>query len=81
MYFSTHFSIPFSHFLLYGIGKNIVEKGLLTDFYRFNQHDKPSSLLKFIRSIVYMRDHLNKKSETEQTSTVNIIVTLTKSKN
>ena len=29
---ATHYCLPFSHFLLYGIGKNLVEKGFLNSF-------------------------------------------------
>lgn len=78
VYFSTHYCIPFSHFLLYGIGKNIVESGLLPDFYRFNQRAKPSSLFRLVRSVLFFRDNLNKDSQPEHQSTVNIIVKLRK---
>jgi ubiquinone/menaquinone biosynthesis C-methylase UbiE len=78
LYRSTHACIPASHFLLYGIGKNIVEKGFLKDFYRFNAETKPSVLLHFVRSIIYARDYVNKKTESRQTATVNLIAVLRK---
>lgn len=78
IYFSTHYCIPFSHFLLYGIGKNIVESGLLPDFYRFNQLAKPSSFFRLVKSMLYLRDHLNNDSQSEYQSTVNIILKLRK---
>lgn len=78
LYRSTHACIPASHFLLYGIGKNIVEKGFLKDFYRFNAETKPSAFLRFVRSILYARDHKNKKTESRHTSTVNLIAVLRK---
>ncbi len=37
VWYSTHFCFPFSHFLLYGIGKNLVEKGLAQNFSRFSK--------------------------------------------
>lgn len=36
-----HWSWPFSHFLLYGIGKNIVERLGMREFNRFNTQKKP----------------------------------------
>lgn len=76
---STHASIPFAHFLLYGIGKNIVEKGILPSFNRFLIQEKPSLLLRIVRSVVYWFDRSNSDSELQGTSTVNLIVKLRKS--
>lgn len=78
LYRSTHACIPGSHFLLYGIGKNIVEKGLLKDFYRFDAEAKPSRFLHRVRKIIYARDHVNKNTESKGTSTVNLIAVLRK---
>ena len=78
IYLSTHACIPFSHFLLYGIGKNIVERGFLKDFYRFNSTTKPSFLFNTIRNIMYSQDYKNKETETKETSTVNVIAVLRK---
>ena len=52
---------PFSHFLLYGIGKNIVERLGAKDFDRFNFKDKPLSrvLAWFMRLPTYL-PHLKK---------------------
>jgi len=36
VWWATRYCLPFAHFLLYGIGKNIVEKGLGGSFDRFN---------------------------------------------
>ena len=74
VFLSTHYSIFLEHFWLYGIGKNIVESGMLPNFYRFNQHKKPSPLFSFLRSILYKEDHKNKDTEVDGVATVNIIV-------
>lgn len=34
---ATHYCLPFSHFLFYGIGKNLVEKGFFPSMNRFGQ--------------------------------------------
>ena len=36
-----HWSWPFAHFLLYGIGKNLVERLGMTEFSRFNSKPRP----------------------------------------
>lgn len=41
--FTTYNCWPFSHFILYGIGKNIVERFGFSKFDRFNQEDRPLS--------------------------------------
>lgn len=78
VYRSTHFCIPFSHFILYGIGKNIVELGFLPSFYRFSQEEKPSRLLLLVKSLIYAFDRYNSESEVLNSPTVNLIVTLKK---
>jgi glycosyltransferase involved in cell wall biosynthesis/ubiquinone/menaquinone biosynthesis C-methylase UbiE len=78
VFLSTHHSIPFAHFLLYGIGKNIVERGFLPGFYRFNPKRKSSILFSLVRSIIYSQDHKNNDSEEDGVSTVNIILSLQK---
>jgi len=49
--FSIRFSFPFAHFLLYGLGKNLVERfKLFPTLYRFNfRNNKPSLLAKVMR--------------------------------
>lgn len=47
---------PFSHFLLYGIGKNIVERLGATGFDRFNFDDKPLS--RFLAWLMRLPTHL-----------------------
>ncbi|MCX8008484.1 MAG: class I SAM-dependent methyltransferase [Patescibacteria group bacterium] len=78
VFLSTHHCLPCSHFLLYGIGKNIVEAGFLPQFYRFSKQKKRSWLFSFIRSIMYVRDHNNKDTEDDGVSTVNIILVMKK---
>jgi len=76
---STHYCLPFIHFLLYGIGKNIVERGFLPSFYRFSTEKKePGKLFSFVRSIIYWFDAYNKESEETGVSTLNYIVKLRK---
>jgi ubiquinone/menaquinone biosynthesis C-methylase UbiE len=76
---STHHSIPLAHFLLYAVGKNIVERGFLPGFYRFTRAgNQPSRLFKLVRGMIYAGDKLNKYCETEGVSTVNVILQLKK---
>jgi hypothetical protein len=75
---STHAALPFTHFVLYGIGKNLVEKGLLKEFYRFSITAQPSPLLRLLRSIIYSQDYRNQDSEPAEISSVNLIMKLRK---
>ncbi len=78
VFLSTHYCIPFSHFLLYSIGKNIVELGLLPECYRFRSLNHHSKFFSFLRSFIYVRDHKNRDTEADDVSTVNIILVLEK---
>lgn len=51
----VHGCWPFSHFLLYGIGKNIVERLGIDDFNRFHNEKKPLS--QFLASIMAFPSH------------------------
>lgn len=75
---ATHAALPFTHFILYGIGKNLVEKGYFKDLYRFSINSQPSQLLRMIRRVVYSRDGQNQDSEPTTVSTVNLIMKLRK---
>lgn len=51
---ATHWCFPFSHFLLYGIGKNLVEKGLFSNMNRFNKKRKHNTFFtKLALSLIY----------------------------
>lgn len=57
---STSYSFPFAHFLLYGIGKNLVESGLVGgSFNRFSFDQKLSVLLKIVKIPFFLVDHMN----------------------
>jgi ubiquinone/menaquinone biosynthesis C-methylase UbiE len=51
---------PFSHFILYGIGKNLVERAKLTSFSRFR--DEPSLAVKSVAGIFHMPSKFDKKN-------------------
>lgn len=60
-----HHCIPFSHFLLYGIGKNLVERLGLKKFDRFNFNSNKNTVLPYIFRFLSLRDKmkdLNKSS-------------------
>lgn len=56
---SIHFCLPFSHFLLYGVGKNLVEAGFLRSFNRFTPEMKKSFFLRLTLSIYNWFDRKN----------------------
>lgn len=63
---STSYCFPFSHFLLYGIGKNLVERGLLGgSFNRFDFRSKPSIFLRLVKLsfAVFDRGNMGNKSD------------------
>lgn len=74
---ATHYCFPFSHFLLYGIGKNLVEKGFFSDFNRFATPSKQSLLNKILLWPMRKIDSLNEKRK-NLNSNVNIIVKVKK---
>lgn len=76
--FSTHHCMPFSHFILYGIGKNLVEFGFFKDSNRFSSDNRMSLLQRAIKAFLYVKDSRNKESEAKELSTVNIVATLVK---
>ncbi len=65
-------SWPFSHFLLYGIGKNLVERFGTSGFDRFNI-DASKPLSKFLASFMRFPSHLLDKKIPTKTST-NLVV-------
>ena len=69
----THYCLPFSHFVLYGLGKNLVELGFLKDFNRFRKINKPSYMNKILLWPVRFIDRLNETRKGYKTS-VNIIM-------
>jgi ubiquinone/menaquinone biosynthesis C-methylase UbiE len=72
----THFCFPFSHFLLYGLGKNIVEIGFCGSFNRFGKKNNKSILLNLALNLFRIFDAQNRKAEIlEKDSAVNILVT------
>jgi ubiquinone/menaquinone biosynthesis C-methylase UbiE len=61
---TTRFCLPFAHFLLYGIGKNIIEKGMFKNFNRFNFKKKPGMLFNVVKGIFDIWDRKNDKIDT-----------------
>ena len=59
-FFSTTHCFPFSHFLLYGLGKNLLEIGLLGNFNRFRTN-KPSLLNKIMLWPIRKVDEQNER--------------------
>jgi ubiquinone/menaquinone biosynthesis C-methylase UbiE len=47
---------PFTHFLLYGLGKNLVENGYLNQFNRFNPAVKKSPLASYVAHFMRLPD-------------------------
>jgi hypothetical protein len=64
---TTHYAFPFSHFLVYSIGKPLLERGLLPDALarssdRFRGHENRGSLLNPVnagRAVLRLVDRLN----------------------
>lgn len=79
IWFTTHYCFPFSHFLLYGIGKNILEKGLLKELNRFNRNTNRSLLMRMVQTPFYYIDKFNKDNMMSRSS-VNIVVKAEKPK-
>lgn len=74
----TKYCLPFSHFLFYGIGKNIVENGWLKSFNRFEKNKKNSSLLRLIKKIIDFGDRGNNKIFRKGEKTTNLVIMATK---
>jgi len=76
---ATHYCLPFSHFLLYGIGKNLVEKGLCKSFNRFGEKSSHPSLSKILLWIVRKVDRINEaESKDNKLSSVNLVLLVRK---
>lgn len=74
---TTHYCLPLSHFLLYGIWKNLVEKGFLSDINRFSDQGE-SRLSKVLLWPIRLMDKLNQENEEECVTTVNLIYKIVK---
>lgn len=76
---STHYSFPFSHFLLYGIGKNIVEVGLCKSFSRFSNKSRGSFFTDLSLHLFNLFDAKNENTVLSQNNSfLNIIIKVKK---
>ncbi|MFA4826910.1 MAG: methyltransferase domain-containing protein [Candidatus Shapirobacteria bacterium] len=75
---ATHFCLPFAHFWFYAVGKNLVEKGWLKNFNRFENETKESWLKKAVLWPIKAMDVKNEKNNNAWSS-VNLIYKITKS--
>ena len=73
LWLTTPRCLPFAHFLLYGIGKNIIERGFLPSCNRFDQEQGNSRLLRWARSLLYAFDD-PLKARTDDSSSVGIVL-------
>ena len=73
----THYCLPFSHFLFYGIGKNLVEKGMLPEINRFSGQKTSSFLKKMLLWPIKKVDSLNRTTQNSKSS-MNIIMLVKK---
>lgn len=73
VWFTTPRCLPFAHFLLYGIGKNIVERGLCPSCDRFGQERGDSFLLSWARRLLYACED-PQPIRTDETSSVGIVI-------
>lgn len=71
-----HWSWPFSHFILYGIGKNLVEKLNLKSFNRFNFEKKNKYLKLIVSFFSFPNDFLDQKFPTKNSLNLFLEVTL-----
>lgn len=69
---TTHYCLPFSHFLLYGIGKNLVEKGFCRSLNRFENKNNKPFLSKILLWPIKAIDKLNRNDS--KFSSMNLIV-------
>jgi len=74
---ATHYCFPFSHFLFYGIGKNLVERGIFSNMNRFKKTDKDSSLKKILLWPIKRIDKLNNSQDSFSPS-VNLVFFIVK---
>ena len=71
---TTKYCWPFSHFLFYGIGKNLVEMGILKNFNRFEKNKEVSGGLKMVKKIINLIDKKNNREFTTGERTTNLVV-------
>ncbi|PIV00992.1 hypothetical protein COS54_01870 [Candidatus Shapirobacteria bacterium CG03_land_8_20_14_0_80_39_12] len=70
---STRYCFPFCHFILYGIGKNLVEKGLFKNYNRFIFQNNPSLMKKILLFPIRWIDSKNININDQNCSSVNLI--------
>lgn len=78
---TTRYSIPFAHFLLYGIGKNLVEKGWVdAGFNRFSTDAPQSWIARTVKAIIRTADRFNDDGEkvSDKSRFVNLVLKLEK---
>lgn len=75
---TLRYCVPFSHFMLYGIGKNIVEQGWLPSLHRFHFNQPPSQLVRVIKKFTFALDTFNHPSFPSHTSFLNLVLKVTK---
>lgn len=68
---------PFSHFLLYGIGKNLVERMGISNFNRFD-FEKQSPFAKALALFIAFPEKIVKRDSKTSRVAVNIVITSTK---
>ncbi|MBI5449494.1 class I SAM-dependent methyltransferase [Candidatus Gottesmanbacteria bacterium] len=74
-WYATHRTVPFSHFLLYGIGKNLVEHGIVTSGNRFDQgKNSPTWFFHLAHALMYCRDRDNDHRLHDASASVNLIL-------
>jgi ubiquinone/menaquinone biosynthesis C-methylase UbiE len=73
LWLTTPRCLPFAHFLLYGIGKNIIERGFLPSCNRFDQEQGNSRLLRWARSLLFAFDD-PPTARTDETFSVGIVL-------
>lgn len=78
-WFATHYCLPFSHFLFYGLGKNLVEKGFLKNYNRFDFGSKETFFKKLLLWSVKTVDNLN-KDKNKNVSCVNLVFKINREK-
>ncbi len=63
---STKYCFPAAHFILYAIGKNLVEKGMVKSFNRFTDPNKKSKLMTYAIKLFNLPDKLNDNKEIKE---------------